>query len=221
MSYSNGPKITTNGLILYLDAGNSKSYPGSGSTWFDLAGSNNGILQNSPIYSSSNNGIFTFNGSTQRVNCGNSINLQITSGSISAWFNPESNNTSFRGIIAKQNAWGLFLFNNVLVTFSWGSSPGTKSTNITVSSNTWNYVAMTFTETIGTPSNNAIIYLNGIAVLTTTIGHVGHSVPVYIGEANASQFFSGKIANTSIYNRVLSSQEIFQNYNALKGRFNL
>jgi len=221
MSYSNGPRIVNDGLVLYLDAGNSKSYPGSGSTWTDLSGrNNNGTIENSPTYNIANKGAFTFNGTTQRVNCGNSSSLQITSGSIAAWFNADSNNSNFRGIIAKQNAWGLFVANNVLVTYDWGA-PATRSTNITVGNNTWNYVVMTFTETTGTPSNNAIIYLNGNPVLTTTIKHSNHSVVVYVGEANSNQYFSGKISNASIYNRVLSSSEILQNYNAFKGRFNL
>ena len=38
MSYSNGPRIATDGLVLCLDAGNSKSYSGSGTTWNDLSG---------------------------------------------------------------------------------------------------------------------------------------------------------------------------------------
>lgn len=220
MSYNNGPRIVTNGLVLYLDAGNRKSYPGTGTSWFDLRGNNNGSIENSPIYSSANNGFFTFNGTTQRVNCGNSSSLQITSGSIAAWFNADSNNSGFRGIIAKQNAWGLFVSNNTLVTYSWGAPAGTKSTNITVGNNTWNYVVMTFTETIGVPSNNAIIYLNGNPVLTTTIAHVSNSIPVYVGEANANQFFSGRISNASIYNIVLSPIEIVQNYSAIKSRYN-
>jgi len=221
MSYSNGPRIVNDGLVLYLDAGNSKSYPGAGSAWTDLSGrNNNGTIENSPTYNIANKGAFTFNGTTQRVNCGNSSGLQITSGSIAAWFNADSNNSNFRGIIAKQNAWGLFVANNVLVTYDWGA-PATRSTNITVGNNAWNYTVMTFTETTGTPSNNAIIYLNGNPVLTTTIKHSNHSVAVYVGEANANQYFSGKISNASIYNRVLSPTEIVQNYNATKGRFNL
>ena len=221
MSYHNGPRIITNGLVLLLDAGNSKSYPGSGSTWTDLSGNNNnGTIENSPVYSSTNKGIFTFNGTNQRVNCGNSSGLQITSGSIAAWFNADSNNSGFRGIIAKQSAWGLFVANNVLVTYDWGA-PATRSTNITVGNNTWNYAVMTFTETVGTPSNNAIIYLNGSPLLTTTIKHSNHFVSVYVGEANSNQYFSGRISNASIYNRALSPNEVRENYNATKGRFGL
>jgi hypothetical protein len=80
---------------------------------------------------------------------------------------------------------------------------------------------MTFTETIGNPSNNAIIYLDGNAILTTTIKHSNHNVTVQVGEANANQFFGGNIAQASVYNKVLTHDEIQQNYNALKGRFGL
>lgn len=58
-----GPEIVNSNLVLNLDAGNSKSYAGSGTTWTDLSGNgNNGTLYNSPTYS---NGVFSFNGTTQ------------------------------------------------------------------------------------------------------------------------------------------------------------
>jgi hypothetical protein len=61
-----GASIVTSGLILYLDAGNTSSYPGSGTTWTDLSGNgSNGTLTNGPTFSSSNNGILTFNGTSQ------------------------------------------------------------------------------------------------------------------------------------------------------------
>jgi len=59
MSYSNGPRIVTDGLVLYLDAGNSKSYPGSGNTWYDLSGNNfQGELVNTPTYTTNNSNKF-------------------------------------------------------------------------------------------------------------------------------------------------------------------
>jgi len=222
MSAAAGPDLIQNGLVLCLDAANPRSYSGSGTTWRDLSGNNNnGTLSNmdNTNFSSNNGGSFIFDGSTERVNCGNPSSLQITVGTISAWFNATNTNSGYNGIIAKQFAWGLFVRDNILVSYSWGSSGGEKSTGLTVGNNTWNYVAMTFSETLGTPLNNAIIYLNSRLVLTTTIGHANHTVDVHIGDANASQFFSGNIAQASIYNRVLNATEIFQNYNALKGRF--
>jgi hypothetical protein len=48
-----GPNTVTNGLVLSLDAANVKSYPGSGTTWYDLSGnSKNATGVNTPVYSS-------------------------------------------------------------------------------------------------------------------------------------------------------------------------
>jgi hypothetical protein len=219
MGVNYNPKIVTDGLVLCLDAANRKSYPGSGTTWFDLSGNgNNGALENSPVHTM--NSFFTFNGSNQRVNCGNANMLNITVGSISAWFAADANNTGYNGIIAKQNAWGVFVKDSVLVTYDWGNSIE-RTTGLTVGNNLWNHVVMTFTETVGIPSNNAIIYLNGVPILTTTIKHKDHTRTLYVGEANASQYFGGKIASAFIYNKVLSATEIQQNFNATRGRYGI
>jgi hypothetical protein len=217
--YANG-KIVTDGLVLCLNAADKNSYPGSGTTWTDVASTNNGTLTNGPTFNSANGGSIVFDGVDDYINCGNASNLQITIGTISAWVKTSTPGGSFRSIIAKQNAWGLFVADSILVTYDWGNV-ATRSTGINIADNTWKYVAMTFTETSGTPSNNAIIYLNGNAVLTTTIKNSNQSVNVQIAEANANQYLNGNIAIASIYNRVLSTSEIVQNYNAQKSRFNL
>ena len=46
MGCSSGPDIIEDGLVLCLDAGSKRSYPGTGSTWTDLKGVNNGTLTN-------------------------------------------------------------------------------------------------------------------------------------------------------------------------------
>jgi len=67
-----GPEIVDNGLVLYLDAANQKSYPGSGTTWNDLSGrENHHTLTGSPIYGS---GRFTLDGSTQGFTKASAIN---------------------------------------------------------------------------------------------------------------------------------------------------
>ena len=55
-------KMVTDGLVLCLDAANTKSYPGSGTTWSDLIESNNGTLVNGPTYSSADGGSIVFDG---------------------------------------------------------------------------------------------------------------------------------------------------------------
>jgi hypothetical protein len=216
-----GPNIVTSGLVLQLDAANTKSYPGSGTTWTDLSGNgNNGTLTNSPTFSSANGGIFTFNGTNQFINCGNNSSIQITVGTISAWVRTTTPGASFRSIIAKQSAWGLFFNDGILVTYDWGNAQ-TRTTGLNIANGIWNHTAMTFTQTVGTPSNNAIIYLNGASVLTTTIKHSNHNVNLQIAEANANQFLNGNIASAQIYNRALSATEVLQNYNGTKSRFGI
>ena len=70
MSLNHSPAIVTDGLVLCLDAGNSRSYPKSGTTWTDLKGSNNGTLLNSPTFSSSNRGEIVFDFTDDQVNLG-------------------------------------------------------------------------------------------------------------------------------------------------------
>jgi hypothetical protein len=231
--------IVTNGLILNLDAANPRSYPQpyNGVTWTDLSrNNNNGTLVNTPTFSSNIvGGNFTFNGTNQYVSCGNSASLQITVGTISAWFKATSGNSSFRGIVVKQNAWGLFLYDNVLIAFDWGNylatapvfniNAGIRSTGLNLGTNIWTNVTMTFSETIGTvlpgpPNNNVIIYVNGLPVLTTTTLNSAQTTPVQFGWGNFSgQFLVGSIAKGLIYNRVLTSTEVLQNHNATRARF--
>ena len=168
MGVGYNPRVVTNGLVGYWDAGSSRSYPGSGNSWFDLSGNvNTGTLNGSPTFSNTNGGKITFNGTDQRVLCGNASNLQITVGTICVWFNATNLNSSYRGIFAKQGAWGLFVKSNVLISYDWGNS-GDRTTGITVGNNSWNYCALSFTETIGTPANNARVYLNGTLIANTT-----------------------------------------------------
>ena len=217
---TNTSGIVTSGLVLHLDAGNAASYPGTGTTWTDLSvNGNNGTLVNGPTYSSANGGSIVFDGTSHKVDCGNAASLQITVGTISAWINATTGNSGYNGIITKQLAWGLFVYNNVLIAYDWGNSSN-RSTGVTVGNDTWKYVAMSFTQTIGTPSNNAIIYINGSAVLTTTVKHVNQTVQVTT-DGNAIQCMAGKISQIAIYNRVLSSTEVTTNYDALRARYGL
>ena len=65
MSYSNGPRIATDGLVLCLDAGNSKRYSGSGTTWNDLSGNGkNGTINGNPVFT---NGYFDITGDTTYI----------------------------------------------------------------------------------------------------------------------------------------------------------
>jgi hypothetical protein len=70
MAFIHSPKIVTDGLVLALDAGNTKSYTSGSTTWFDKSGfGNNGTLTNGPTFSSANGGSIVFDGVNDYVSC--------------------------------------------------------------------------------------------------------------------------------------------------------
>jgi hypothetical protein len=103
MGFNYSPKIVTDGLVLYLDAANSKSYPGSGTTWGDLSRSqNNGALVNGPTFSSANNGILTFNGSNQSANMSAAAGTFGTGDfTISFWWKSTAAQSNFTTVIGQ------------------------------------------------------------------------------------------------------------------------
>ena len=108
MSIFYNPRIVTDGLVLALDAGNTKSYPGSGTTWTDLSGrGNTGTLTNGPTYSSANGGSIVFDGTNDHVTMsGNNISglsAETTDFSICIWVKYNST-ASYGAFFAKQNS---------------------------------------------------------------------------------------------------------------------
>lgn len=218
MALGHAPSIITSGLVFYIDAANPRCYPGSGT---DLTDTISGIgisLVGGVGFNTSNYGTFTFDGSNDHINFGNPSSVRLLNGTISAWVKTSSPGAGFRGIIAKQNAWGLFYSDSILVAYDWGAS-ATRSTGINIADGNWKNVAMTFQSGI---TNGTRIYLNGASVLTTTITWVNDAINLYGGaEFSASQFSNCSGSIFSLYNRPLTAAEILQNYNATKKRYGL
>jgi hypothetical protein len=169
-------------------------------------------------FGTTDNGYFIFDGSNDYINFGNSSTLQQSTGSLSAWTKASSPGSGYRGIIAKQGAYGLFYTDSVLVAYDWAADTP-RSTGINIADNTWKNVVLTYQSGV---SNGTRIYINGVSVLTTTITILNQINNLFGGaEANASQFASCQISSLNMYNRVLSAQEILQNYNSIKKRYGL
>jgi hypothetical protein len=98
MSCFAGPSAVTSGLVLELDAANTKSYTGSGTTWTDLSGNgNNGVLTNGPTYSSLNGGYIVFDGINDYVTCSATSSPQFDADfTIESWIWIDSTVTSSR-----------------------------------------------------------------------------------------------------------------------------
>jgi hypothetical protein len=208
--------IVSDGLVLYLEAANTRSYSGSGTSSNSLVGGIGATLVNGVGFTSSNNGAFTFDGSNDYINFGNSSAVQQSSGTLSAWAKASSPGGGYRGIIAKQGAYGLFYTDSVLVAYDWAAD-APRSTGVNIADNTWKNVVLTYQSGV---SNGTRIYINGVSVLTTTITVLNQTGNLFGGaEANAGQYAACQISLFNMYNRALTAQEILQNYNATKGRY--
>ena len=232
MGLAHSPRIVTDNLVLALDAANTKSYPGSGTTWTDLSGKgNNGTLTNGPTFDSGNGGAFVFDGTDDYVTAGNKLpdadELFAGTGnawSTSSWFNVDV--ISSAGKIVTGRGGGL---GTAAVYAVWVEEAnlrvrlrGGTITNISTSiaANTWYNVAVTWN---GTTANG---YLNGQFLTTLAVGTASDQTNNFtIGATNIGGVqnyeMDGKISQTLVYNRALTAAEIKQNFNALRGRYGI
>jgi len=240
MSNKYGPSIVHDGLVPCLDAADKNSYPGSGTTWYDLSGNgNNGTLTNGPTFDSGNGGSITLT-TSQYIDLGNdSLELSSPEGTISIWVKTSSTSTSQEIFYTKENRDRvIYIYDNGSGhTYNAGAYNGTNGAYSLLDSGvgvTLNWVNITLTY-IQDNGSNAVykIYLNGIekdSDITSTTTDVGSDNYSQIG---GSAFggsnvdypsvgeFQGSVASFLNYNRALTPQEIQQNYNATRGRFGL
>jgi len=227
MSVKNRNSIVTDGLVFYVDAGNENSYAGSGTTWTDLVGSNDGTLEPvaGPTYDSANGGSIAFDGADDYAAVSNpsATTAGTTNSSISVWFKTGSDVSSNQTLYSERDG-TTHIFSKLRINstktdyiFLTPSVAKVLSSSASLSTNTWYY----FT---GTKSGNDYkIYLNGQLDISSTedVGSfsTGGTIATNIGKETVGLYLNGNIAQIKIYNRALSSTEITQNYNALKNRF--
>jgi len=224
---SSGP-IITSGLVLYLDAGNTSSYSGSGTTWTDLSGNNNhGTLINGPTYSSTNGGSLVLDGSNDYIDFGNSASLSAIGGTTNITVSGWAYYTAYGGggqsysVITVKGAPWTWLLENYLDTFRFRIVAGGADVAVgdvsTHQLNVWYNVVGTY------DGSNMRLYING--VLKNTVPQTGtlatNTETAKIGTWQGTNYnLTGRVSNVSIYNRVLTAAEVLENYNALRPRFN-
>ena len=211
-----GPNIVTQGLVFCVDAANSESYSGSGSSWNDISGNaNNGTIYGA-TFSSNFNGKFNFDENNDYVDCGNV--LSQTAYTKSVWFRPESatlNIVSGYGTVGGQHAFWMVSTDKTLAAGhqgAWSTVSHTVPTGNML--NQWWNGAVTWNNSTGW-----VLYLNGVQVDTdsSTTDPAGGST--YISRYASGNWFDGDIAQVMIYDRAISASEILQNYKALKPRY--
>ena len=220
MALAHSPRIVTDGLVLCLDAGNVKSYPGSGTTWNDLSGNgNNGTIDNSVTYTPNNGGGLSFDGTDEIVLLPKIITtndftvcqfISYTSDTGEGWTFEQYNSGAGRLILntrAINNTFRFFI----------GGNAFTSSTNLVQGQKY--FICCSRSGSIGN------IYINGNLDATGTLNSNSiDNITSAIGGSRAfssAKQFIGDIYTTSVYNRALTESEIQQNFNALRGRYGI
>jgi len=217
-SKQNEPLVLDN-IILYFDAGNPSSYPGSGNTWIDLTPNNNDGTISGATYSSSSGGYFDFDGSNDKV----TTNMSMSSWSaftFEIWV--KYNSTGSReGIVGQNNAIEFGFINSSTIQL-WTSGDGTLNwgfNNTSLPSNVWHHIVG-----IGT-GYQLRLYINGVLKTTTSAGNgtyasSGSKFNIARGVFDpGGSYFDGQIAVVRVHNTALLSDDVLQNYNAEKDRF--
>ena len=243
MALAHSPSIPTNGLMLYLDAANPKSYPGTGTTWTDLSGNGrNGSIFNGPTYSSNNAGYFVFDGSNDYIDItdtGNQMNwtptgaLGMSNMTIEMWIN----STDTGGIYYTKpwnggGEYNIFVKPAGIDLYTGGSNSLSIAFGRNVSDGTWSHLVCCFSPTqviyrinydqyTGT-NNHTLSYTTPTSGVNNIPTGLMTLYPYGSGWAGLTGFsIQGNMSVTKVYNRILTSAEILQNFNALRGRYGI
>jgi len=221
MGCSSGPDVVEDGLVLCLDAGSKRSYPGTGTTWTDRSASgNNGTLINGPTFNSANDGSIVFDGSNDYVARPNFIGTTSTF-SVCHWIKLAANQrtrTIFSNYTSSNRGWVTGISDNSqnVVKFYLGNTVHLYASSA-LDVNVWYLVSVTYdngnpkiyiNETLNNSSSSATVVF-GPTLYPNDIGRLG------VG----SQYFNGSIANVFVYNRALTADEIRRNYLSTKERY--
>ena len=236
MAFRYSPKIVTDGLVLYLDAANTKSYVSGSTSWNDISRSNiNGTLVNGPIYSG---GSIVFDGVDDRAQFPD-FDYGRSGCTVAAWVKYNATVGGFKeGVVSKWQTGagvnnefilssndlsqtspkyaGFYIFNTNNTTV------GTSDTSTIMVPGTWYYLLGTF------DGSYVRVYLNGILKSSSSLSSsptikTVSSQPITLASFGSSFQYNTlcSIATTQIYNRALTAAEVLQNYNSTKSRFGL
>ena len=233
MSFNFSPKSVTDGLLMFLDAGNAKSFAVGATAWNDVSrGNKDGVLLNGATFSTANNGAIVFDGIDDFVRIGTGPNwfpMSTTAISFDAWIKTSGvpGGNTINGIISltfgitlstaiNGNVYfrvydkNLLVLNNLL------------TTGLNCNDNRWHHIVGT---NDGTTSK---IYVDGVFITSMSAPFYGDVITAWYGstcgvgiEANniAVTRFNGSISMVKVYGKALSAAEVLQNYNATKSRY--
>lgn len=227
MSLAHNPRVVMDGLKLYLDTSNIKSYSGTGSTLFDLSGNaNDSDLVGSPSFS---NSVLVFDAIDDRIVCpADDIILSKDSRfTWEFWLKPTTVDANDRFFICYTRTGAndlIVVYTSTYVRAYLGAATYTiNTTNFTA--NSWHHVVLTFDfilDRFEVYIDNSFIGVN--TSFTGTIPDGTYQINLFVDQDSPTgynQYYVGEVSSVKFYDRVLASEEVSQNYKALKKRYGM
>jgi hypothetical protein len=218
--------VTGNTQLLYLDAGNATSYPGSGTVWYDLSGNtNNTVATAGATYNSGSGGYFNFNGAGYFQTAGSKYNTTYTGKTvfIAAQLPSAMASSTFRCLFGGGGAtvgrnFNTYFYNSgsgYQIHFS-SNNQGGFSPNLTYTVGNW------FTLAVVQKSNGLVTwYFNGVAVGTTNSVFSQYVTDTYEQVGASDNYWTGPISVVSVYGAELTATQIGQCHNNVCARYGL
>lgn len=228
-------------LILYLDAGNSASYPGSGTTWNDLSVYSRPLtFFRTPSYSSADGGYINFPGdiagSRNFAENGPFAGYNVDNLTVEVWtrINTSTTQSGFwieKGVVNTQYA--AFMEGSALRWRLNGSDTFTSpeiQTSSYLNTNTW--YQLVFTHTPGQQQfyrNSSLQFTRSAGTNLNKFDQHGFTVGAWRNEAfsnsptetNHGYYIDARMSIIRVYNRVLNQSEITANFNQFRSRYGI
>ena len=229
MALHHNPRIVTSGLLYMYDPGDTNSYPGSGTTIFDLTNTANGTFAGSPNYSSDGRGSLNFNGPStyDRIEITDTVTHKTgQSFTYEAWVYFDALDGYDKTIVGKPGCnIGLLQASSNMGMCVFGPNGVCASGNtqyyatVTATTGVWAHWVGTYQVGVGIATYKNGVLANSVAV-TGNIGNWDNTL--YIGGSiSANYTMDGKVTAVKVYNRALTSAEISQNFETQKVRFGI
>lgn len=236
MGLIHSPRIVTDSLSLYLDVQNTKSYPGSGASWYDLSSnklvfSSFGTTQ-TPLTTVGNSKCFNFNASGY-WECGTNFSLVNMGGdctlimvlydvghSVRRTVFEKAGNPSYTQEIACtwETAPTMSWYSRLSPTYDYGSTSG-------LPVNSWFMLGIKMSTGLTATPRTAFFSINGSNWISNYTSNSNTALnpagAIRVGSGYAGTCDNGYIATVMCYNKMLSDIEIQQNFGALRARFGI
>ena len=223
-----GPMVVSDGIVGCWDAAGKRSYPGTGTTWYDVVGGNNGTLVNGGsglTFDSANCGSIVFDGSDDYTTATDFDDVSPVSGTNSftfdMWVYLDNTNaiTFMTQRVDSNNRWSWWwnassdMYFNV---WTSGSDASSGAYNHSFTADNWYYLALV------RDGNTILFYIDSALKYSASYTHSITAKAAGLNFGYDQQNYSsldGKIALVHAYSKALSASEVLQNYHATKGRF--